>query len=712
VRLKFTSGLVALLIYGTKPLKRVEVSQDQFTVMRVISEKDEIISVAKQGYYNSAEIPTEQLEHLTWLHTNAKMPISLPKIKTKTQLGDTSAAMVQEYIISSTQRDTRSIYKNYKVEYGSNTYQMYPGTAVLDPKPSLISFMFPISNGAYSPAREMSSEVASIEGRLTKLQQDVRLTPRHDTYIEEFLKRLLREETHTAHPESVDYVFEAQPRPSQQSVLENAVQEGLGRPYVSTFVKKEAYGKLADPRIISTERPLDKLTWSQYQYTVAKFLKKQSWYMFGKTPVKIANKICKLAADALNINCTDFSRMDGRKTIITRTLNLRFMMAHFNVQYHKEIYEQMTRKINARASTASFDDMEYKFSTLLAQASGLPDTSNFNSLDNAFVNFVGFCNQYSEENGLTTPNQVVFDLAFDSLYKKCAIAGDDTVAADLDDKHIVRAAQWCGHVITSDVYNRGATGVNFLARIYGPDLWTGDPNSCTDVMRALGKFHTTTHMDNSITPMIKLGQKLTSMWYTDQHTPVIRELILAYTEAGGELAARKDHFLKSYWSQYDKTDQYPNELQRWMWDLLPEGNEDEFFDYLNEIRIKRRPITDILSLPLLYDNEIKPHSQQVVMDKDGEQTLVGEDTTRVEQPVTQTVTLPFIPELSATTLTSLLCKKLKPISLPTNVRQKRDRRKRVFRKIPHGMSAIDIIFRNQGMSIKDGIVSAPKQLKK
>jgi hypothetical protein len=287
--------------------------------------------------------------------------------------------------------------------------------------------MFPISNGAYNPARNTSTEIASVEGRLTKLQQDVRITPKHYKYINAFLKRLIPDElVHTMHPESVDYVFEAQPRPTQQNILEDAIQSGPGNPFVSTFVKKECYGKISDPRIISTERPHDKLEWSQFQYTLGKFLKLQSWYMFGKTPLKIADKIAKIASSAEFINCTDFSRMDGRKTIITRTLNLIAMMRLFSPEYHTRIYDQIKRKIASRAVTAGFDDDEYHFNTLLAQASGLPDTSNFNSLDNAFTNFVGYCNMLSY-----SPTEEEFDIAYKNVCTKCAIAGDDTAAADL-----------------------------------------------------------------------------------------------------------------------------------------------------------------------------------------------------------------------------------------------------------------------------------------
>jgi len=705
-RVKFSGigSFIALARYWIKPIERVKLTEGEFTRMRVITESEDYISIAKQKSYNSARIPVEQLEQLQWLHANAKMPITLPKIRTKTQLNDNQVAIIQEYIIKTTDRNSSKIYTNYKVEYGSNAYQMYPDTAKIDPKPSMISFMFPVSNGAFSPARETSSEVNSIEGRLTKLQQDVRITPKHYKYMEAFVRRLITDDLkHTAHPETVDYVFEAQPRPNQQSILENAVEEGPGMPYVSTFVKKECYGKIADARIISTERPHDKLVWSQFQYVLARLLKKQSWYMFAKTPHKIANKLAKLAKLAREINCTDFSRMDGRKTIVTRTFNLMVMMRYFHPSHHKTIYEQMKRKINSRGSTASFDEDEFKFTTLLAQASGLPDTSNFNSLDNAFINFVGFANMESYN-----PTEEDFDIAYQKVLNNCAIAGDDTAAADLENDAITKAAAWCGHVITSDIYKRGKSGVNFLARVYGPDLWTGSPNSCTDIMRALNKLHTTTHMDPLITPLDKLGQKLTSLWYTDENTPIIKQLITAFQEVGGKLAERSEQYLLSYWAKYDKTDQYPNFEEEWMWELIPDDSDiTGFLTYLG----KTRKLDELLVMPLLHDAEVKPHIHQVVLNKDGDQILVGEDSTRVEQPTEQKITIPFIPKLCPIKLTKLLSKKEKPITLKLfNHKKKRS----YFKKIKHGMAALDIIFSNQGMGleVKEGDlrVTAPKPL--
>lgn len=697
-------AIMGYLAFGETQLKIVTNGVEDFTVMRIIGEDSDTISISNQGEYSSVELPIGELSHLQWLHESAKMPITLPKIKTKTGLNSQKAAMVQNYVHSVTKRNIQELYKNYKVEYGVKTYQMYPNSADNNPRPSMIPFMFPVVNGAFSPARATSSEVASIEGRLTKLQQHKPITPRHYKYINAFLKRLIPK-PHLEHPLTDDDVFEKQPRPSQQQILECAIQEDMSTPFSNTHVKKEAYGKIADPRIITTSRPADKLERSKYEYTSAKFLKLQPWYMFGKTPAKIANKIVKIATSARkHVNCTDFSRMDGRKTIITRTLDVMYHLRLFAREHHKNIISQGKRKIDSRACTSAFDgDEEFHFSTLLAQDSGSPDTSNDNSLDNAFINFVGFCNMLSSE-----PDEETFDRAFELLQTNCAIAGDDTAAGDLDDTPIKRAASWCGHVLTSDIFVRGDTGVNFLARIYGDDVWNGCPNSCTDIMRCLAKLHTTTHIDPKITPMEKLGQKLTSLWYTDENTPIIRNLIKAYQGAGGLIANREGHFLRTYWSQYDKDVQYPNMEASYMWELLPECNMEAFCDVLHDIETCKRPLEDILELPLLFDVEVKPHNQQTVLENDGVQELVGEDNTRIEQPQEQNVTVPSIPNIMPIKISKLLCKN-KDVKM--YIGRKGKRRRRQYRVVPSAVDALDMVFCNQGMGLSRGKVIGAKPTK-
>ncbi len=697
-RVQYTglSSILAYLRFGATHLKRVDPSISDYTVIRTLDEDKDITSIARQGHYLSVEVPTKDLEHVRLLHENSKMPITLPKIKTKISVDSEEAAMLQDFIHKSLLCNTIDYYKNYKVEYGVKTYQMYPNTAENDPKPSIVPFMNPISNAAYAPAKNIGTEKAAITGRLTKLQQHAPVSRKHFKYIDAFLKRLIKDDNmHTYHPSEVDTVFEKQNRPAQQEILKNAVETDPAKPFINTFVKKEAYPAIKDPRIITTEKPYDKLEWAQFQYPVGDFLKKQPWYMFGKSPRKIARRIAKICSKARFVNCTDFSRMDGRKTAITRTLDLMFMIRLFHPDHHARIYDQMQSKIHTRGCTASYDDVEFFFRSLLAQGSGLPDTSNFNSLDNAFNNFVTLSNMLS-----SSPTEEEFDRAFQMLEENVALAGDDTLAADLEDKAVVRASRWIGHVVTSELYYRGDPGVNFLARIYGPYVWEGDETSCTDIIRCLSKLHVTTHLPFNMTPMEKLGQKLTSLWYTDEHTPIISQLLSAYLGGGGELASRSDHVLKSYWSQYDKHEQYPNEDADWMWELIPENSDYNILDVLKLIENREIELEWILSLPCLYDPTIIPHKQQTVVTIEGDQDLIGDDSTRVDEPEKQIITLPFIPRLpgSARPLTKLLCK-----SGVVELRAGRKRikgkkaRKQTYVKSAYALDVLDSVFLNQGL---------------
>jgi len=631
---------VAKCWFGTQEFKRVNVGGGPYARMEIQQQLEtaqkHTVSVARKSNYLAATCDKVDYDHMFELTLRSKLGCTVPKIKTKTTLTDAPAALLTNYLNDLKKEvDTDHIwYKNYSLEYAVRIHQYFPSSAAAtDPKGAVVAFANPIMDGCHVHSNELSSEKQAIEGRLTKLIRPFTLTPKHTTFMDALIKRLVPEaDKHTLVLADDDVVFEHQNRPTQKTILEYAIECNEAEEIISTFAKKEAAQKINDTRIISVGKPAGKLAVSKFLYPFQVWLKKQKWYCFGKTPAKLASHLAKIAMQAGMINCTDFSRMDGRKTIALRTFNYKLMASLFGKEHITKLRAIYEKGCNVRGFTPTFDGESFFFETYMAWASGDPFTSSFNSCDNCLVVFTGYVNKHSD-NGRLEVTEEIFDLAYSELIASSCIAGDDTCLADMPDNCIVSAASWWGHVLTSQVYQRGETGVNFLARIYGPDLWNGDPNSTTDLMRALTKLHVTPNL-HGFTPLEKMAMKLTSLKFTDGKSPIIGDLIDTWLDVGGKLAERHERSFMSYWSKYDMKDQYPNQHEDWMYETLPydEINWPLLYDFLKRADYP----TDFLIMPTIWTQDSLPmKNQQVTQTIGDEQELIGPDEDRLEEPQTQ-----------------------------------------------------------------------------
>lgn len=630
------SALVARLWFPNRPLARVDASvpgcpEHALMEVRVQSPPAHYYSIGRLNTYLAAHVEVDDYAHLLELTLGSKVGCTIPKVKTKINLDDATAAVLTNYFNQRVPLHEKP-YTNYSVDYGVRTYQMYPNTAVTDPKPSLVCFMSPLVHGAYAPALNLSSEVAAIEGRLTKLVSNHKVTAQHQFYYNEFISRVVGGARHTLIPVEDDYIYEMQNRPSQRVILEAANGQNSGRPYLSTFVKKEAYGKISDPRIISTLRPTDKLEISRLMYSLGDWIKQFPWYGFSKTPCEIESRCADIAVQSSMINCTDFSRMDGRKNARVRMYNRALLLALFQPKYHATIIEMCERDTFVRGSTKEFDDETYDFISMLAWASGHPLTSFFNTCDNALIVFTGKVNELTGC-GQLQPTTEMFNSAWNYLMCNAILAGDDTFLGDMPSEPIEKAAAWWGHVLTSETYQRGEAGANFLARVYGPNIWHGERNNCTDIMRALAKLHTSPNLAQ-YTPLQKLSMKLSSLWFTDENTPVIRDIIAKWKLLGGN-PTNEVHVneITSFWAQYDRDVQYTNNYEDWMEEFV--DIDDSALIIFSVFLESVDSIDQLLHLPCIKEVDIKPHAQQTVVDNLGDQMLVGDDDTRVDQPLVQ-----------------------------------------------------------------------------
>jgi hypothetical protein len=223
-------------------------------------------------------------------------------------------------------------------------------------------------------------------------------------------------------PATIDEVYERQNRPSQRAILDRSLVEE-GRDGIKSFVKREAYGKITDPRIISTIDGVLKREYSQFIYPVADHLKTQEWYAFGKVPGDIAQRVTDVLEDASTAVNTDFSRFDGRVSDLLRILEKKVLLRAYGHEYAHEVSELHNSQFNQTA----FCTFGTRYETGTSRASGSPETAAFNSIANAFTAYLTF-RMTRERGGFIAP---------DAAWKRLGVyGGDDGLTADVDPETI------------------------------------------------------------------------------------------------------------------------------------------------------------------------------------------------------------------------------------------------------------------------------------
>ena len=146
----------------------------------------------------------------------------------------------------------------------------------------------------YVPNNCQSNDQRAVHARIEAIQTNQPVTPNTLKYIDEFVRLLTAGMRHRLTPVDVDAVWDKQSRPSQRQLLTKALTWSQPNRVNKAFMKKEAYGEIKDPRVISTINPQDKLNYSRFMYAVTDWLKDHTWYAFGLTPALeiVTGKLC------------------------------------------------------------------------------------------------------------------------------------------------------------------------------------------------------------------------------------------------------------------------------------------------------------------------------------------------------------------------------------------------------------------------------------
>jgi len=607
---KFTglAGWVSDKLLSGNELKRLDPRvSGGFTRMLVQTKEGLYMQTGRVGDHTFASVPKHVDDEIASI---ARVSNTFTISMVKAAVGSVDARgmpLLHEYHL---QKRTESGPKMAVVDPYVKTFQYIPHLSALDTdaKPSMVSFMEPIVDGAYCPALCKNNDDRAVTKRVKELQtKPISYTPFLLQVMEEFVEEFARGlGLNRLFPVEIDEVYRRQSKPTQQRILERAEYE-MGTDKTSTFVKREAYMNPNDPRIISQINGVDKREYSQFMYALSDYLKTIPWCASGRSNAEIAERIAQICSTASFIGITDFARMDGRVSALARHLDKLLMTRVFHPRFHADMLRLMKKQHNLNGHTK----FGIKYKTGDTRCSGSPETSPFNVNLNAFVGFLALRMERHPP---------------DAAWNKLGLyMGDDGVTADVPKKTYERAAAAVGQLLTSEIIVRGEKGVNFLSRRYGPDVWYGDMNSMCAPARALSKFHVTVHMPSNITPVAKLVDKSFAAWLNDASTPILGDFVSVVVRISG---MRIDKFknLNNAWN-VSSVGTYPNKRADWMLDAireeLPNFDIDRFIAWTESIKTLQECLK-----PLDCNVQVEPKPKSGLLELQGDIVgTQGPDTT-------------------------------------------------------------------------------------
>jgi hypothetical protein len=574
----FVSPLIDLsFLLGAAKLERLSVAGSGFLRMRIKTSNDTLVSTGVVGRHACATITACQDDTIASVARLTKTELSVASVKQIVpELSSEEASVLVSFHRKITSYSAATVFP---VSSSVNNYQFDPKSYDPEAKVGMVPYMSPVLPDCYVPVKSRSNDEATIQGRILEVRADEELevTPFDLQVMSEFVEFLVpTSKVGKGVPVDIDEVFARQPRPTQQKILEEAslcadfTEEGG----INCFQKAEAYSEIKDPRNISTVPGVNKMHYSSYMYSFSMdILKDQEWYAFSHTPLEIAERVAKICSNAKVVQNTDLSRMDGRVSKILRTLEGMFMQRWVHPEHSGRLAELMATQ-HSQAGRTRFG---VKFQTMWSRLSGSPETSPFNTVDNAFMAYKGLRGTRIDGEFLS-PAQAWVKLG---IY-----GGDDGITPDVDPKSQAKACASVGQKLTIKTSPRGSDTVTFLARLYGPGIWYGDTNSMCDVHRQLSKLHVTGSLPPEVSPFLKLSEKLSGYYLSDKNTPLIGELCVAFVDKFG--TSPLTHGLANYFATHPEGVQFPNDDSGWMgakvYEQMPEFDFGLFRDWLVKCR--------------------------------------------------------------------------------------------------------------------------------
>jgi hypothetical protein len=536
-------SILAWFLHGGR-LERFQPVSNGFIRIASTTDRGMMMSTALVGHYSCATVPIAQDENLRIMASVTKLTTGM----VDSHVDKVNTPIMYAYHTSkSACEPARMTVAPHVRRYQFGRHWDFQA------KPTLKAFMAPLLDGAFAPDRCIANERNCVKERVTRMANTVIMTPKNLAKAREFVEILIPV-AGLLSPVGVEEVYERQSRPSQRAILEEAGWLTAPKRILKVFLKREAYGNVKPPRPISQINGLDKRDYSRYTYALAEVIKACPWYAFGKTPAQVAQRVVQVCAyPTQTIVETDFSRFDGTVSPAVRDLERMVLMRAFKPEYHAELIELHRSQYGLPAITT----LGVRYDVGTARASGSPETAIMNSIVNAFVAYLVFRTSADRWGRCPSPQ---------GAYNRLGVyGGDDGLTGNVDQVRYEASAKSLGLKLTAAVHERGSR-VKFLARVYGPYVWNGDPDSCCDLPRQLAKFHTTVCLPDNVPEAAKLAEKARSFLLTDRNTPVLGEFCVKVEKELGALPEpTKALYPMLRWnSELPVESQYPNTGEDWM----------------------------------------------------------------------------------------------------------------------------------------------------
>jgi len=491
----------------------------------------------------------------------------------------------------------------------------------------------PFTNTAGVPMKHPANDRACIRGRVIQPRSFVKHVPiAYEVAADKFIGFLIADKI--AYPVDFDEVSRRQPRPTQQSKIRYALDwfwswfdETM---VVKAFQKREVYGKVTHPRNIS-QLPSDiKMRYSAFIYGLTDCIMYDvPWYACCKTPRQIATMISEVCLNKLWAIPTDFSKFDGTHSPWLSKIEEKILRRVFPVEYHDEVIK-LYRSQREAVGITTFGE---RYNTGHSRLSGSPETSVFNTIDNALVAFITLSEMKAG------PNR--YQDAWNGLG---AYLGDDGVTAEVDQQLYETVATKVGVKLTACRVEPGEA-VPFLSRLF-EDPWNGFLGSHMEVRRQVDKLHLTRSATN-VPAAVVLYRKAAGYLMTDPSTPFISAWCIAVLRwcanrnvDGWEEQVKCD---ASWFSAYDREDQFPPCLDQTM--ALARIAESFGVDVavIQELEEKFHNVEQGDDISALFPKCIVPLEERKI-----EVSAVVGDTLHIVDPAPQTPIQPITPKPAKT----------------------------------------------------------------
>jgi len=364
----------------------------------------------------------------------------------------------------------------------------------------------PVLDEAFVPAKTLANELWTVAERIEAVHnsQDL-LDPEYQRYATEFAA-LVIPRPQMLSPLEISDVVASQSRPSQRAANAAALPMlaawlAKARAKIRSFQKNEVYPSTKDPRNISTLPAEHCLLYSTFTQPFAARLKTQRWYAFGMHPDDVARRVHEIAAAALTLTETDFSRFDGTHSTALYEMELALLLRAYPSSHHATIRRIHSAMTEAPART----NMGVAYAIGGSRLSGAADTSIMNTIDNAFVAYCVFRRMHQ------TPSEAYKSLGLyggdDGITPNACSTSYNRVVTDLQ----LRLKAVCRHP---------RDGCSFLGRQF-PNPMTSPDHLC-DLPRQLGKLHVYPGRDRP-DAWQTMVDRAAGYLVTDPHTPIISD---------------------------------------------------------------------------------------------------------------------------------------------------------------------------------------------